>query len=223
MKAGSRLGPYVYEWVKHLVRLHREDWTPMQITNEVNRLCGKGSITRPTVVDIIAEIRRIDTTAPWSAIDADASPVVLAVLANLVKATGGGRKYLTRGEVEVLTRLASLVPDLDAWPLLLIAHAYQERQANARPTEDLDCLLAYAPWRPDARDDYDEARTAGLVAEPPMQVMAALFPEKTRGPVTVRGKDRDTGKRSVLKGRLVLPKPDLSVIEPAAKRSGGKS
>jgi len=70
-----------------------------------------------------------------------------AVVAAVIKQTEGRVTHLTRGQAALVSRIRAAAPTIGLWPAYKVALAYQRREARKEPTEDLDLLLAFAPWR----------------------------------------------------------------------------
>ncbi len=95
---------------------------------------------------------------------------MLAVLRSVILETRGRVKHLTSAEAERITKVHAVAPDLDPWQQYRLARAYILRSVqHDQPTDDLDALLAFAPWRStEARKCYDDARAAGYVRSLPL-------------------------------------------------------
>jgi hypothetical protein len=148
---GSRISG---EYFAEIQRLAIEDWSPSQIHKCLEKYQREAGIKDPppdvrTVQRIVRQVRASDPSGPWSPANGELSDVraVLDVLAAVIEHTEGRTISLTNGEalwVERLNRAAPGLPPLEAWRL---ARLYLARAARNDSTEDLDVLLAFAPWR----------------------------------------------------------------------------
>jgi hypothetical protein len=104
---------------------------------------------------------RGDPSGIWSL--AGASPGeaarVLPVLAAVIERTEGRRTFLTTAEAAMVARVSEAAPDLPPWQTYQLAHRYIDAGSA---TEDLDQLLAFAPWR-DQAAAYNAAIAAGWI------------------------------------------------------------
>lgn len=125
-----------------------------------------------TVQDVARELRAPKKFVPWSF--AMSSPedaaLILPVYAAVTERTIEEYPTLDESEAEWIVSICKVVPDLPAYATYEVAWAYLVRQRRDRPTEDLDLLLAFAPWRgPRALASYRaiaEYRPAGIGCAP---------------------------------------------------------
>ena len=118
--------------------------------------------------DFVAGLNVPDPDAHWTLVAAqrDSSPYVLPVLAAVTSATNGNVRQLTNAQATLIARIrrgASELPLIDAYR---VAKLYLTRQARDAPTDDLDQVLSWAPWRnAAAKKRYDKAVKAGWFEE----------------------------------------------------------
>jgi len=125
-----------------------------------------------SVERVVAAMAAEDPSVPWRLADADALEpedrrVVLGALAELVQRSEGRRTTLTNAEATWVARLYAVAPELPPWDLLRLAHEYLGR--GKEPTDDLDVLLAFRPWRgQEAAERYAKIIEAGwlFMAQP---------------------------------------------------------
>jgi hypothetical protein len=169
------------------------------IRSELLLLKGRGFISQvPSVKVIQGVIRSLagkDPSGPWGLADADTStpPAILSVLAEVVERTDGRRRHLTREEAQWIARIDTLAPGLSPWNTFRLARAYLAGLAAGKPSEDLDCLAAFAPWQNDERRQrYLAAINLGIVVMHPWHLMDLYV--DTSKPLRIRGRDKDSGK-----------------------------
>src|SRR3954451_1178104 len=73
---------------------------------------GRVPSTDTTIRNYVREVAPKDRSSPWSLADEMGSPIALRVLADVIERTEGRVRSLSVAEVERITRLAELVPDL---------------------------------------------------------------------------------------------------------------
>jgi hypothetical protein len=100
----------------------------------------------------------------WSPLDPShpSDPIILEVLALQLEDPGRPETYLTLEEAETIARLAKLAPDARPGDVAAIARAYLLWSWIGAPDDDLDALMAFAPWR-DGGQRYADAHRTGAV------------------------------------------------------------
>jgi hypothetical protein len=88
-----------------------------------------------------------DGTGPWSMAEATEgeAEAVMPVLAAIAERAEGRVPTLSRGLAHLISCVRAAAPGLDAWMVYEVALAYWRRGDG--PTEDLDLMLAFRPWR----------------------------------------------------------------------------
>lgn len=127
------------------------------IARELERRIDAGGLPESAAVPSEKSIRRrlADRTpsALWGGLAASsgsAASLVLPVLAAAVERTQGRRFWLTEREAHWIVKLRQAAPDLPPWwAFYLASRKYIVRQDHGELTQDLDLLLAFAPWQSD--------------------------------------------------------------------------
>ena len=145
-------GPAIAADIRKAIRSHVLDYpdtTAAAVTQwlEASPTLKDRRLPAPrTVQKYVRELKSIDTSGPWkpfqSEEDAETTRYLLDVLAQLANRTR--RSHLTMGTVDVLKVIHKAAPDLPKFAAYRLAGTYQLRGGS---TEDLDLLLAFAPWR----------------------------------------------------------------------------
>lgn len=83
--------------------------------------------------------------------EAEPSPAevaaVMPVMAAVAEHAEGRVTGLTKRQAALVCRVRAAAPTLAPWFVYRVALAYQRREARKEPTEDLDLMLAWEPWR----------------------------------------------------------------------------
>jgi hypothetical protein len=119
------------------------------LTEAVGDLVPEAGMLR-TIQRWYAQWRAADTSAAWilgsTGADGIDERLALKTLASLVDQTEGLFRRVTVLEAKWVTVLARAVPELDVWDLFLLARAFITSQSEKNALEDLQMLLARAPW-----------------------------------------------------------------------------
>lgn len=120
-----------------------------------------------------------DPSDPWTfgEMDGEDARLVLDALAAAVNRTDGRIRAVSKAEADLIVKVARAAPDLPAAYQWRIARMYAARRSNAAPTDDLDALLAFAPWRdnPDnPAERYRRAVNEGWIVEAPETILGSL-------------------------------------------------
>lgn len=179
---GARQPAKVRELVEDLAwRGH----TPSAIHQQVTADLGKQvTPSLKTIGGMVKGVRERDVSGAWSvASDTTGVPgVVLDVLAAVIVTTAGKSRSITRDEAATIANIEQAAPGLPAFELWRMARIYLARAAHDEPTDDLDGLLAFQPWRgdQDGWDAYDLAVHCGRVRTAPAFLVRSL----RSGPLT---------------------------------------
>jgi hypothetical protein len=135
-----------------------------------------------TVQRILSEGRPRDTSGRWTiqSNDGDRVRVVLDALAAVIEQTRGRVNGFTKEEADWIARLDRAAPGLPPFELWRIARLYIGRLSRNEPTDDLDALLAFAPWRGElgtwtSWPRYDNAVEAGWINAAPRYLTTAIL------------------------------------------------
>ena len=104
-----------------------------------------------TVRRIVNQELRGNASEPWTLVGSKLSPAgnqfVVETLGAVLHRTAGRRSGLTVLEAGWVARVRQLAPQLSPWDAYRVASLYAMRKDRDEPTDDLDALLAYSPWR----------------------------------------------------------------------------
>ena len=156
---GSRTNPRVVETIEALAW---DGYGPAAILKEVQEEFGEGCVSLSLLKAIVKEVPR-DPTAPWSLYlaEPEEAALVLPVLQAVITRSAG-EHVLTIGEAGWVARVRRAAPDLPPYAAFELARWYYRRSEIGHPvSDDMDALLAYAPWRsPEAWKRYQDALEA---------------------------------------------------------------
>lgn len=100
---------------------------------------------------IVREFRPRDPSGPWRFNDSDtersSTRFLLSVAAAVVEHTDARIRGITNAEAAWLEDIYAAAPEIHPWIAFEMAREYMRREAQGKTTEDLDDLLAFAPWR----------------------------------------------------------------------------
>lgn len=162
-RAGSRTDPEV---VAAIERLAVKGYGATQIYRELEAMqSDEGALSGRTLVDV-RTIRRMLKERPAEQIPPSISPrsndsewwspahdhtgdpaMVLEVLEVSIRNSSGSIYQMSRENASRVVNLRRAAPDLDLFAVWVLAVAYERRVDEGESTQDLDCLLAVAPWR----------------------------------------------------------------------------
>jgi len=145
-------------WIEDKASLN---WSPAKIFREMKtdkRFRNKVDFpTQRTVERIVKDVEIRDKTGPWSVADQSDNGVflytpedatlILEVLADVILASTGQKRFFTKQEAKWVLRIRKLVPDMKLPGVWQLAHAYMLSESRNEPTERLDTYLAFKPWR----------------------------------------------------------------------------
>lgn len=132
-------------------KIHREILSDFGDTNDTPSV--------RTVQDIVRDVRSEEPFERWSV--ASSSPEDAALILPVYAAVTDRfiEEYPSLGvrDAEWVVRIRKVVPDLPAFAVYEVAFSYGIRRRRDLKTDDLDSLLAFAPWRgPNAFDLYSD-------------------------------------------------------------------
>ena len=162
----EHLDPRMKEAAEHLLALH---YSPQEVRLALGRANQADDAARkdlPTqLVETLAgrkvpslrTLQRLasrhqhdsETEGRWEITEGEPAdlPFLLGLVKMLVRQSGGRRAGLTKPEAEVARAVRRAAPDLDIDLAWAVVEAYVERRRQGQPTDDLDAVLAFAPWR----------------------------------------------------------------------------
>jgi hypothetical protein len=174
-----RKTPRLNEAVEEAIRYHTQEMglqNAARVKRAVDAWCdGLGDIGSPplpddtprkpdirTVRERFRQLSPPDDSGTWALAEhnpkhpeAEPSPAevaaVMPVLAEVAHRTEGRVAQLTRRQAKLICRVRAAAPTLAPWFVYRVALAYQRREAEEKPTEDLDLMLAYEPWHSPTR------------------------------------------------------------------------
>jgi hypothetical protein len=140
-----------------------------------------------TIQRIVKEVVVPDTSGTWSITDnegEDARLVLDILAANIVSKQGfmypDMKRKFTKAEAQWIIRLRKAAPDAPAKIIVLLYQLYMRREAQGiTNTADLDCYLAFTPWRDkDCFRLYKRVVAKGWMPKVPLwfSMVDALFP-----------------------------------------------
>lgn len=153
------------------------DWSATQIHRKVeDEFLGRDIPSQRAVQVWVKKYRPADPSGPWFMLDADPADaaLILPVLAKVIVGSKGSRT-ITRAEGDMIVRVRKACPDMPEGGVWRIARMYRARETNNEPSDDLDALLAFAPWR-DQATDWNAAVEAGWIRAVP-----GIRPPRTQG------------------------------------------
>jgi len=134
-------------------RLALMNWTAAQIFRELGkREDFKGRLPQErTMRRAVRWYRPDDTSGWWSVADDDTDPedaeLVLPVLAAAIEWSKGTVARFSKGEARWIVKVRKAAPDIPPVWAFQVAFSYWWQKCRDEPTENLDQMLAYAPWR----------------------------------------------------------------------------
>jgi len=138
--------------------------------------------------------------------DRTGNPVlVLAMLRELIEWTSGSITQISHENAARVVTLAPVVQDLTFQDLWLLVVQYEERKAAGEGTDDLDALLALAPWRSGA-DGWAayERRTVNQARWDELERLHGRLINRVRpAPAAIVGR---------LKARLIADTPEFRAL-----------
>jgi hypothetical protein len=119
--------------------------------------------TDRTVAKYFDRVTPSDLSEPWRLDEMSGGEIrlVLPVLATVLELTEGRTRHLTGAEARWIVRLREAAPDLPLWDAYRVARWYIARAADKSLTQDMDLLLAFAPWRESSR--FENALERGWI------------------------------------------------------------
>ena len=98
--------------------------------------------------------------------DPERAPLVLPVLAEVMKRTTGKRQSVSSAEANWIAIVRRIAPDMPYWLCFGLATSYLKASIEGESTEAMDSFLAFAPWRGKENSDaYIRGIRAGWIAE----------------------------------------------------------
>jgi hypothetical protein len=184
---GKRLPEETRDAIERALRA-RPDWSPARILHYLEDLKRqgklKGRLPNRRTVERRWKARQPKTpTAPWSLSDApgDDARLVLETIGCLIEYTAGTRSGVAVAEAAWIVRLGRAAPELSPMERWHLAQEYLERESEKVPTDDLDALMALAPWRgEDGWERYTRAAAAGWVRWPSYVLINILYVRRGR-------------------------------------------
>lgn len=189
-------------------RLALMNWGATQIHTHLERqeaLVDRKLPTVRTVQRIVAGLAPRDSSGPWHIQDADSGEarLILDVLAAVVTETEGRKSQLTRTEADWTVRIRRAATNIPTWETWMTARFYMAREAAGEETVDLDCLLAFNPWKGGEKaEQYFQAVQAGWIPIAPLPLIAPLADPQQHQAITpamlnrLRARPEDTEKES---------------------------
>ena len=160
----------------------------------------------------------------WHSASGEEIARLLPVLAEVIQRTQGRRHYLTAVETSWVSKIHQAAPDIAPWWAYRLAQEYIARLRPTagrapEPTDDLDWLLLFAPWRSDAaKERWD--KTAVFIE--------AVWRAWVRKPYTVirlahvmRNEAREDEEDQVLNREKVEGKVGVEVEKEGRDGNGG--
>jgi hypothetical protein len=179
--AGARTPKAVRGLVEHLAwqaKLNGETPNKAHIHAKIKETYGEDLASYTTVRNIIDQLP-LEPEAPWtySQENAAAATLILPVIAALVRKTRGQRASVTVEEAHWIVRVRTTAPDLPPYAAYQLASYYAMRTAFKKPTDDLDAILAFAPWRGwNAFREYQKAVQSKWIEQPAGGFTFPAFP-----------------------------------------------
>ena len=159
---------------KRMQELLEEGLHPKAVLDTLSREFDDKAPSEKTVQRRYNRMRAADPSREWRLADAkpdEDSSFPLEVLATVISRTGGLVTHLTTAQVQWLHRLRRAAPDLPVRFAYRLALGYMARLAKDEDTHELDCFLAFGPWR----STEDQARfEARLILGDVPQISPAL-------------------------------------------------
>ncbi len=127
------------------------------------RVCDRVPHIR-TIERIVARVTPRDDSGRWTFGSGEEDRAVLDIAAAVVEWTEGRVAWLTSAEAAEIARLLPVVPGLGEWETFVLARTYLLYRSLSRPTDELDQIVAFAPWRDrDALRRYFAAVNSGWI------------------------------------------------------------
>lgn len=147
MARRSPFEPDILDMIKSLAV--DTDWSGTQIHRKIEDVFPEKDIPgQRSVQTWVKKYRPADPSGPWSLRDADPAEaaLVLPVLAKVI-ARSQGKRTISRAEAAMIVRIRTACSDMPEGSAWRLAQLYRVRETNNEPTDDLDAVLAFAPWR----------------------------------------------------------------------------
>lgn len=124
------------------------DFSAAQIATELERRGENDVPDARTIRSIAAEVTA-DPSDPWTLREADpeSAELVMPVLREVIEQTDGRRERFTVAQAAWIAKLRRAAPDLLPWSTYVLASFYTNHERLGHPTDHLDKLVAFAPWR----------------------------------------------------------------------------
>jgi len=132
-------------------RLALMNWTAAQISRELEKrpdFVGRVPQDR-TMRRAVRWYRPDDTSGWWSVAEADPedAALVLPVLAEGIERSGGWWQRFSKDLAGWIVKVRLAAPDMPPVWALQVAFSYWSHGRHDEPSDNLDTMLAFAPWR----------------------------------------------------------------------------
>jgi len=129
------------------------------------RVCDRVPHIR-TIERIVARVTPRDDSGRWTFGSGENDRALLDIAVAVIECTEGRVAWLTSAEAAEIARLLPVVPGLEAWETFVLARTYLLRRSLSEPADDLDQIVAFAPWQSDdASTRYFEAVMSRRIAQ----------------------------------------------------------
>ena len=155
-KRRRRIAGHVEQAIRELAL---RGFSTAQIATELERRDENDVPDARTIRSIAAEVIS-DPSDSWTLREADpeSAELVMPVLRAVIEQTDGRRERVTVAQAAWIAKLRRAAPDLLPWSTYVLASFYTNHERLGQPTDHLDKLVAFAPWRGAAeRDRYVRA------------------------------------------------------------------
>jgi hypothetical protein len=124
----------------------------VQIAKHLEELVKEGTpgietVHPRTIQKITRKVKYVDPSGPWRLTDPEPvvdAAVVMRVLGDVVFMTNGRRRYFTKAEAVLISKIGGMNPFAPGFHVFTLAREYIRRQERDEPTEDLDMVVAFA-------------------------------------------------------------------------------